>query len=244
MSNSRAPGVALGLLVALGGVIAAVAQTPGGLLLGVGAPPSATHSVFDTTVTGAYTYTTTNAANDTATCSVGANCGSGSTWLAVGTTPKSAGKCYLEFKVTGSLRGFGLINASNKPFNAAQGTDLGAQTGAVGDALGTLNNNAGGSVSGYPNFTTGDTVGIAVDYTDSPARVWFRNDSAPNIWNAGAGSTPATPTTGVDISAIVSTGLYPAVNTGFFSNWLGPVVINTGQVAFAATAPSGYNACY
>jgi hypothetical protein len=208
---------------------------------------AATHSAFDPAVNPTIiTYSTTNAANDTAQClntsASPNNCFSGTTFWAVGTVSKSTGKCYLEM-TAGALLGdtvlpaVGFTSAANAPYNTNVGLGIANSVGFNSNGSGGFNGGAGPTA---PTFASGDTLGLAIDYTDS--RVWMRNTNAPATWNAGGGSDPTSPSTGFDISAITGAALFPVASMGFFSR--NQTIVNTGQAAFAAAIPAGYSACF
>ncbi len=199
------------------------------------------HSVWSTANTAEFTYSKTNVTNDTATCSA-ANCTStGNDYWSVGTKSVATGKCYFEIGITAQTNAIGLTNASNAPYTGAL-----SAVGNLSGSTGLTNNGsmvtAGTSTNSFPTYAAGATVGFAVDFTDG--YVFVRNNSAPTVWNAGAGATPATPSTGYSISAIISTGLLIANASGFFAVGNGPVVLNTGGTTFGQAAPSGYTACW
>lgn len=235
-------------LLAASAITPALAQIAPWLPITVAPIPAPAHSAFDPTVTGAWTYSTTNAANDTATCSTAGTCSSnGNFYWAVGTASKNTGFCYLEFKMgAGFAADVGFTNSANAPY-AAKTSVIGTNAGGVSFSNGgSLNNAGGGTVNGYPTFNAANAVaGLAIDYVHG--LVWMRNSGTPGTWNLGAGAAPGNGTSGtggVNISGIVSTGMKPAIDGGFFGNFLGPATINTGQTAFAATIPAGYSACY
>jgi len=145
----------------------------------------------------------------------------------------SAGKWYWEATFGGFVYpGIGMANASavlstawNVPTNAAI-----AYAGSI------YINNVSQSGAGV-NYTTGDTMCIAVDITGH--LIWFRNGAAGN-WNNSGTANPATGTGGLSITAL-GTPLYAIdVANGANSNW----TANFGGSTFVGAVPSGFNAFF
>lgn len=147
----------------------------------------------------------------------------------------STGKFYFEITDTvgvDSNVAVGIINASGS-LNTYLGVDSNSISVFGGGGNWTINNTNVGSA---PLFTSGDIVGIAVDF--GAGLIWLRNLSAPTTWNGGGSADPAAGLGGQSISAI--TGPYFA---GLSMNGSGSGYIMTGNFggsSYVASAPSGF----
>lgn len=150
-----------------------------------------------------------------------------------GTLGKLAGKYYFEFttgaQFNGPDTGLGLA-LSTANLSTVGGTAASAvavftsgSTWLNGNSLGLSQGAIGANV----------VVGVAVDLDNK--RIWFRLGAVGN-WNNNAPATPATPSTGIDISSL-SGALYPL----FACNALGAsVTANFGLTPFTGAVPAGF----
>jgi hypothetical protein len=86
--------------------------------------------------------------------------------------------------------------------------------------------------SGFSSFTNGDVIGIAVDTTQSPAKIWFAKN---NTWQGTGNPTTAgySLTSGLDYLFMVLHGSGSSSTTAS---------VNFGQQPWAYTPPTGYSA--
>lgn len=161
-----------------------------------------------------------------------ATTGSGSDNLVRSTTSQTTGKLYFEetFGSTGSETAIGLAN-STASLTAFLGTD---NNGIGIYQSGHIFRNGSNVLSG-PSFTTGDVIGVAIDF--GAGLIWFRNNSSPSTWNGGGSADPATGVGGLSLSAI--TGPFFACCDTFSSGH--PQTANFGQSGFGQTPPTGYS---
>lgn len=147
-------------------------------------------------------------------------------------TSKTTGKNYCECTMTSvnSEGAFGIANA----------------TESLSNYLGQTNNSIGIYKSGHvflngsnilngPSFASGDTMGMDID--EAAALIWFRNNNAPTVWNAGGTADPATGLGGISIAAVTGAHLICA-NMG---NQFGTVTLKAVG-PFGQAAPSGSSA--
>lgn len=149
------------------------------------------------------------------------------------TTSKTVGKLYFEGNLTtgGTEFAIGLAN-STATLTAFLGTD---NNGIGIFKSGHIFRNGSNVLSG-PAFANGDIVGVAIDFPNN--LIWFRNNTAPTVWNAGGTADPATGVGGLSIAAITGPFFICFDNPG------SPVTtsaVNPGN-SFNAAAPSGYSA--
>jgi len=88
----------------------------------------------------------------------------------------------------------------------------------------------GSQTSGFSSYTNGDVIGIAVDTTQSPAKIWFAKN---NTWQGTGNPTTAgySLTSGLDYYFMVLHGSGSSSTTAS---------VNFGQQPFAYTPPSGF----
>jgi hypothetical protein len=145
----------------------------------------------------------------------------------------SSGKVYWEVHIDTA--------SGNMSFGAADSTQsLSAWWGNSSSDLhgvGTFS----GQINGWstypagPTYTTGDTLGIALDATNK--KICWRKISAPSTWYP-SGCDPVAGTGGYSISAI-NTPIIPGFQGDGFN---GQATLNFGASAWAATPPTGYGA--
>ena len=152
--------------------------------------------------------------------------GSANNWARSTTT--QTGRRYVEFTITtntNSVVGIGDLSSLNYP-----GDDAGS--------FGLFSNGYGSIAGTFPNwstpFTSGDVVGMAVDF--DAKKVWFRKNGGN--WNGNASYNPATATGGFSTSLYTGTPHYVLVSGDLNS----VTTINFGATAFAAAAPAGFAA--
>jgi hypothetical protein len=121
------------------------------------------------------------------------------------------------------------------------------------DDNGVWHDSVAGIISSIlPSYTAGDTIGLAVNLSDSVTGtplVWWKNITQGGYWNLVSTDVPDTPTPsgGVACSAIIPTGGYAYLYvyaTNFISGTFEGGTLNTGATAFAGTIPAGYTAWY
>jgi hypothetical protein len=129
--------------------------------------------------------------------------GSGGDRLLRATTARAAGY-YFEVVVPSLAGGTAQIGLAT----GGASTNTWVGNGGVGwSAGGSVDNNGGGGPT-YSSYTGGDVLGFYVkDVGGGVTKVFM---SKNGTWQGG--SDPATNTGGVDISSIIGTGLYPAVD--------------------------------
>jgi len=138
----------------------------------------------------------------------------------------SAGLVYAEFTITavGNDPQVGFANSS-----ALLADWLGQDANGWGyDTNGQFYNN-GANVSTPGAYTTGDVLGLAINFTTGKA--WWRKNGT---WNGDPVAG-----TGQAVSGLTGT-LYLA--WGFFSGTSESITLNTGGSSFAGSIPSGYAA--
>ena len=152
--------------------------------------------------------------------------GASNNWARSTTT--QTGRRYVEFTIatnTNSVVGIGDLSSLNYP-----GDDAGS--------FGLFSNGYGSIAGTFPNwstsFTSGDVVGMAVDF--DAKKVWFRKNGG--IWNGNASYNPATATGGFSTSLYTGTPHYVLVSGDLNS----VTTVNFGATAFAAAAPAGFAA--
>jgi hypothetical protein len=150
--------------------------------------------------------------------------------ISVGTFGLSYGKWYWEI-TNNSSTARSLIGVM--PSGATRDAD--SYLGAVGIAYDTIGYtwNRGALNTGFPTFTSGDVVGIALDVDNG--KIWFsKNGTWLNSGNPATGSNPT-------YSSIGATTYFPATSEGGKYEPVS-VIANFGQRSFASTAPSGFKA--
>jgi hypothetical protein len=146
----------------------------------------------------------------------------------------SSGKWYFEVTATGSFSGtttFAMVGVANSAMALSNYIGVDANGWSYNfDGL-KLNN---GSSSYGSTYTGGDVIGVAIDL--DAGKIWFRkNGTWQNSGDPAAGTNAAfTNVSGTVFPAIALGGQGASVN--------GKWNINTGQQAFAYTAPSGFKA--
>lgn len=150
----------------------------------------------------------------------------------------ASGKKYYEFKVlvgTGILR-IGLASGSST-LAEYPGHDL---LKSIGIAVGSTSNGVvffnNSSVITGPSFAVNDFGGVAIDF--DAKLIWFRNNSAPTVWNTGGTDSPITGLGGVDFSLMTGSPFYAAVGASVDNNSL---TANFGSLPFNAVPPATYD---
>src|SRR6478736_1940894 len=139
--------------------------------------------------------------------------------------PRS-GKRYVEFTIT---------TVANTIVGISDGSPIASYPGIDATSFGLFSNGAGSINNTFPSwgpaYTTGDVVGMAVDFTAK--LVWYRKNGG--AWNGTSGD-PTAGTGGNSISAYTGTTHYVVA-----SEDVGGVLIgNFGATAFQTAAPTGY----
>lgn len=149
------------------------------------------------------------------------------------TTSKTSGKLYFEGTMTlnGAESALGVAN-STASLTAFLGTD---NNGVGLYRSGKVYIGGSNTITG-PSMNNGDIFGVAVDFGGQ--LIWFRNNNASTVWNAGGTANPATGIGGQSFAAI--TGPY------FFcfdipANSSAVTTVNPGN-SFNVAAPSGFSA--
>ena len=146
----------------------------------------------------------------------------------------TSGKYYWEVTPTVFVGGSTIIGVANSSANLASVGNAPANAAGVYRSGGIWVNNAStGTVLGTIGAVA---VGFALDI--GGALIWIRNGPAGN-WNNSGTANPATGAGGINISAIISTGLNALF--GFLSA-NESCTANFGDSAFAGTVPSGFTA--
>jgi hypothetical protein len=97
----------------------------------------------------------------------------------------------------------------------------------------------GSEIGSIDNNSNGGTVGFYVDF--SVSRLWYYVANGLNRYNSSGTADPATNTGGIDISAIVSTGLYPMVGLGGSASAITTeTVVANFAGSFTSPVPSGF----
>lgn len=147
-----------------------------------------------------------------------------------GTTSNSSGKWYFEFTATNVVGNTYRTGLANSGANLT--TALGGNSNGVGYQSNTGAVNIGGlSVGTAAIYTTGNTIGVAVDFTGK--LIWFAINGGN--WNNSALANPATGTGGFSLSSL-SSGPY-------FIAFYGNVNLNACTMAPAGgsfTPPIGF----
>lgn len=191
-------------------------------------------------VTAAAATTTFDPANKTAAITLsGGNLTATNTAAARGgcrsVASASSGKKYFEV----------LITAAGTP--AANVIGFGNASLAFGSYPGSSNDGAGMAMDGTvyvgnnivlnnAAVNVGDRVCVAIDFTPTPPKIWFRTNGG--AWNTGLGSAdPVTGTNSANLAGINAGPYYAFVSQ--FSN-ADACTANFGGSAYAHTPPSGY----
>jgi hypothetical protein len=148
-----------------------------------------------------------------------------------------AGKHYFEITVTTGDAGAGNIGIgfANSTYTPGTGDYLG-EGGARSLAFWSGNTTFGAANFGIGTYTTGDVIGVAVDFAST--RMWMRKNGG--LWNNNASADPANNTTGAitDAGGILLTGTacYAAIELeGAYA-----LTANFGGTAYGTAAPSGF----
>lgn len=151
---------------------------------------------------------------------------------------QNAGQFYVEFTYTtiaGGSTGAGFCTP------AATYTGLSSGNGLLGLVVyksGTVRLNGATAVT-IGALSNGALVCAAIDLTNM--RAWFRLGATGN-WNNSASATPATPSTGIDISGVFSTAS-PAWPFAVFDGGASDqITANFGASAFVGAVPTGFTA--
>jgi len=115
----------------------------------------------------------------------------------------------------------------------------GSSNSGVGmSQLGTVYYLSNSIATGYPTFTTGSVISVAIDYGN--AKIWFRVNGGN--WNGSGTADPATNTGGLSISTFLSAapgGISPGFGLYYTND---AMTMNFGDTAFTYTIPSGFTA--
>ena len=152
---------------------------------------------------------------------------SGSVRTSLGTMILQNGKYYFEITIQDS-NGNGGVGVKQSTAFPLQNYDT--SKGATYFANGEYKIEGATQTSGFSSYTNGDVLGIAVDTTQSPAKIWFAKN---NTWQ-GTGN-PSTAgyslTSGFEYYPVFLHGSGSSSTTGS---------VNFGQRPFAYTPPTGY----
>lgn len=196
---------------------------PGGVAIG-GTPP-ATSTFNPSDKAAAITLSNGNL--------TGTGTASGGDDLVRSTNSKTTGKLYYEGTMT--------LNAAETALGIANSTaSLTAFLGTDNNGVGLYRSGnvfiGGSNVMSGPSMNNGDIFGVAIDF--GAQLIWWRNNNASTVWNAGGTANPATGVGGQSFAAI--TGPYffcfdiPGTATAV-------ATVNPGN-SFNVAAPSGFSA--
>jgi hypothetical protein len=164
-----------------------------------------------------------------------------------------AGKFYFEVAVTtftgGAGVGVGIGNTSSTYASMSSGPTYGTSCFVVGHTgSGTIFGPSGNLGLSLGALTSGDMIGVAVDFTSTNLRIWFRKGAA-GLWNGQAiGFQDPTAGNGLGGGATLPSGTVvpwvtfgsgPAGQAGVAGNVF---TANFGASGFVGTPPTGYTA--
>jgi hypothetical protein len=144
--------------------------------------------------------------------------------LVRGTTPKTSGYFEVTLPASGVNTVVGVANAA-----LATNAFVGSSASSYGYYKSGQFLNNGGSTGASPASFDTNTISVCIKAN----KLYFAKDG---VWQAGG--DPSAGTGGIDISAIIGSGLYPAASTAGAAIF----AINTGGSAFAYTLPTGVSA--
>lgn len=150
-----------------------------------------------------------------------------------GTLSQTSGKLYFEIQTFDRIDGETAMGVANS-------------TASVNNFLGADNNSIGMYQTGHvfiggvqvltgPTFVVTDFIGIAVDFGGN--LIWWRNNNAPTVWNAGGTADPATGVGGQSIAAITG----PFFICGDIPVQPGQQILNVGNSSFNQSPPAGFS---
>lgn len=158
-----------------------------------------------------------------------------------GTAGRTSGKGYFEVGLTAgsdlSHLMLGVADSSATLTNYV-GSDVHGYGLQPGSGSGSVYHNGGSTTNLYGTATVGQTVGVALDITNS--KLWFWNSASGNWNNAAIGSQdPANNTGGISISGLTGS-IFPALS--FFDHAAATTLtFNLGGSAFVGSVPSGFS---
>jgi hypothetical protein len=146
----------------------------------------------------------------------------------------SSGKFYAEFTAT-TVVGDSQIGVGDSGFDVTGSPGyLGGSANSLGySSSGAVFQNNGSTVATYSTYTSGDVIGMAVDFGGQ--LIWWRVNAGN--WNNNAMADPATGANGLSTASIGS-GPFFAGTSG--NGGSGVTTANFGASAYAHTPPSGY----
>ncbi len=153
----------------------------------------------------------------------------------------SSGKRYFEIVINSIFQGsiqvsIGLVTASFVLSNF-MGDDL-HSAGLSSDGKVTINSTAVVAANANLKPVAENVIGFAFDY--SAKRLWVKNISKSSNWNNDAAADPATGANGLDMSPMTWAPFFICAQP--FS-WRRDIIgLNTGQLAYAGSIPSGFTA--
>lgn len=163
------------------------------------------------------------------------------------------GKFYFEVTVTtftgGAGVGVGIGNTSSTYTSMSSGPTYGTSCFVVGHTgTGTIFIPSGNLGLSLGALTSGDVIGVAVDFTSTNLRIWFRKGAA-GLWNGqpigtqdptvGSGGGGGATLPSGTVVPWVTFGNGPAGQAGVAGNVF---TANFGASGFVGTPPAGYTA--
>jgi len=147
----------------------------------------------------------------------------------------SVGKHYFEYAVTGgsAILAVGFTDAL---VNSANTLSLG-QSGSYSLGYWSIDGTVrigGTTVATLLAYTTGDTIGVAVDF--DAKLIWFRK-GAGGDWNNNPANSPATGVGGISFASVYTKSMLHAVS---ITSHASVVTLNFGATAYSGTAPAGF----
>lgn len=168
--------------------------------------------------------------------------------IAYSNTSKTYGKYYIEFTANPSFSKTQFVVPAFLPVLGGNvGVTLGLQQNGSSSHFLAINVDGGGSGTKNQQINWNAPIStqakVALDIDNA---VIFIAPIGSSIWNGKAGVTPDTPSTGFDISPVVSLSRQLFFSVALANNQSGTgafsCAINTGNSAFADNPPSGYTA--
>jgi hypothetical protein len=149
----------------------------------------------------------------------------------------STGKFYFEMTCvsSGEDLAWGLAKSNQSNTSLLGSNNPSPSVGFRNSGNWRINNSEIGS--GIPSAPNNETIGFAVDLTNS--LIWVRKTASPSNWYGNGAGDPVARTNGFSISSLAGQALFLA----YTSNQNGPAdasTMNAGASAFAASAPTGY----
>lgn len=151
-----------------------------------------------------------------------------------GTLSKTSGNLCFEMQVTDRVDGETAIGLANS--TADVNNFLGADANSIGwYKSGNIYINGSPVLTG-PLYAVNDFISGEIAF--GTKRIWFRNNGAPTVWNAGGTADPETGVGGVDFSAITG----PFFICADIPVQPGVMTLNTGSSAFNVAPTASYSA--